>query len=51
MLKHVRVGEGFHGVVFTGVAGGHGGGAGCYNGDCTRPGLVKKSGGGEMAMD
>ena len=33
----------FHGVVFAGLAGGRGGGAGCHNGDCTRPGRVKKA--------
>ena len=32
------------GVVFAGVAGGRGGGAGCHNGDCARPGWVKKAG-------
>ena len=32
----------FDGVVFAGGAGGRGGGAGCHNRDCTRPGRAKK---------
>jgi hypothetical protein len=46
MLKHVRAcfaelgAE--HGMVFAGVAGCRGDGAGCHNWDCTRPGRVKK---------
>ena len=31
------------GVVFAGVAGGRGGSADGHNGDCTRPGRVKKA--------
>ena len=39
----------FDGVVFAGLAGGRGGGAGCHNGDCTRPGVVKKAVGWQCA--
>ena len=42
MLKHVRVKGALHGVVFAELAGGRVGCAGCHNGDCTRPGGVKK---------
>jgi hypothetical protein len=34
----------FDGVVVAGLTGGRGGGASCHNGDCTRPGWVKKPG-------
>jgi hypothetical protein len=33
----------FDGVILAWVAGGRGGGAGCHNGDCTRPGRGKKA--------
>jgi hypothetical protein len=40
--------EAFNGMVFAGVAGGRGGGAGCHNATSfmrhyTRPGMVKKA--------